>query len=102
MPTPTDPAAERVAELISTAHQRLAETGDLLLAVARQTGQLEAALQAAHAAQITKAAPLLRAVFAWLEAERDDSDRSERAIWQDRIHDLGMAMAILRLPLTEE
>lgn len=48
------------------------------------------------------AAPLLRTVFAWLEAQRDEADRAERAAWQHQIHNLGQAMAILRLPLTEE
>lgn len=51
--------------------------------------------------RLADAAPLLRSVFEWLEAQRDEADRADRSIWQDQIHNLGGAMAILRLPITE-
>ena len=54
------------------------------------------------AERLADAAPLLRSVFEWLESQRDEADRADRAFWQDQIHNLGGAMAILRLPFTEE
>lgn len=62
----------------------------------------ETTLLATPTAHLAEAAPLLRSVFEWLEAHRDEADRSDRTLWQDQIHNLGGAMAILRLPITEE
>lgn len=100
MPTPDTSLGPVLATLdaLDATQRSIADVGRSLNDAARCVGQIEATLQ--H--RLEEAARPLRAVYAWLEAQRDEADRSDRGFWQEQIHNLGQAMAILRLPITSE
>lgn len=69
---------------------------------ARSAGQIEARMDSGDGQRVDDAAPLLRALFTWLEDHRDESDRADRAVWQEQVLQLGQAMSILRIPLYKD
>lgn len=95
-------SARTTVDALDAAQRSISDAARSLSDAARSIGHIEAHVDAGDDKRIDDAAPLLREVLGWLEDRRDEADRADRVTWQEKVLQLGQAMAILRVPLYKD